>query len=423
MKHRASFHVFLALMLAAASLSGCSQSIFNSPLVEPPHIADDTAIGKQLKSLPPARVKTVVAAYDFQDQTGQLKANTTFAEYSKAVTQGSLAILNKALLEAGNGTWFTVTERGGLKDLLQERQIINMMRGQYPGPDGQKLNALPPLLYAGMLIEGGVVGYDSNVVTGGAGANYLGVNGNVTYQRDIATVELRAVNIATGEVLLSVTAEKTIYSTAVQGSVFKYVSFDHLLQAETGFTTNEPPQLAVRKAIETAVYSLVMEGALKGYWQFADPVAGQVALSDYVQRTADNQNVPPATVAGKNVQLQQTDPAATSPQPTNPNEAKVEKKSIFGGIADFLSTDDVKNSGSTPSQDPVYPSRRSIVLTNQDYFTGEKLVGNASNRTPARDRALPYFKGAGSNQQCWKRQDYFAGEGLVGNAGIEPATR
>ena len=142
-------------------------------------------------------------------------------------------------------------ERGGLKDLLQERQIIGLMRDQYTLPNGAKLGPLPPLLYAGMLIEGGIVGYDSNVITGGIGAKYLGIGGDIKHQRDIVTVDLRAVNIANGQVMLSVTAEKTVYSTGFDGSIFKYVSFNKLLEAETGYTMNEPPQLAVRQAVDT----------------------------------------------------------------------------------------------------------------------------------------------------------------------------
>src|SRR5262249_46396996 len=144
--------------MAALVLPGCGRVLFKAPVADPPRVLPSTQAGQLLKSLPPAREKTVVSVYDFQDQTRQFKPNTQFAEYSKEVTQGGLSILNKALMEAGDGTWFTVIERGGLRDLLQERQITNLMREQYLLPDGKKLEPLPPMLYAGMLIEGGVVG-------------------------------------------------------------------------------------------------------------------------------------------------------------------------------------------------------------------------------------------------------------------------
>ena len=36
------------------------------------------------------------------------------------------------------------------------------------------------MLFAGMLFEGGIVGYDTNVETGGNGARYLGIGANNT---------------------------------------------------------------------------------------------------------------------------------------------------------------------------------------------------------------------------------------------------
>lgn len=332
------------LLLGALQATACSQGdLFDNRLIEQPKIIQTTQAARTLAALPPAKVSTMVAVYDFQDQTGQLKPNNNFAEYSHAVTQGGLAILTKALLSAGNGSWFTVVERGGLKDLLQERQIINVMRQQYTTPQGDKLPALPPLLYAGMLIEGGIVGYDSNIVTGGAGANYLGIGGNVSHQRDIVTVDLRAINISNGQVMLSVTAEKTIYSTALQGNVFRYVSLNNLLEAETGFTTNEPPQLAVRQAIEAAVYEMIMQGARKGLWEFADERAGQVALAEYMRRLAaagENVPLPTAPSAITPTSTSQLPSTSTPATPAPAQGVQAEKKSIFKGIKDFMSFDD-----------------------------------------------------------------------------------
>jgi curli production assembly/transport component CsgG len=53
---------------------------------------------------------------------------------------------------------------------------------------------------------------------------------------------------------------KTILSQSVDGGLFRYVSFKRLLEAETGYATNEPSQMAVTEAVEKAVQSLVLEG-------------------------------------------------------------------------------------------------------------------------------------------------------------------
>jgi curli production assembly/transport component CsgG len=282
-----AFKQFLACagILVMLGVSGCSE-VLPEPIVTEPRITRDTISTQLLKQMPPSRENTIVSVYEFADQTGQLKNRDNFPDYSRAVTQGGLSLLVKALLETANGQWFTVVERGSLKNLLQERQIIQMTRAQYAAPD-EPVEQLPPMLYAGLLVEGGVVGYDTNILTGGAGANYLGVGGDTKYRRDIVTVDLRAVNVATGQVLLSVTAEKTLYSLAVSGNAFKFVAFNKLLQAEAGYTLNEPPQLAVRQAIETAVYSLVVQGAIKGMWAFANEAEGQRVAAMYLSQAGD----------------------------------------------------------------------------------------------------------------------------------------
>lgn|GEM_PF-383608 len=283
MKNTLKIFIFLLCSVALYSCSGD----YKEPLAENPQVASHTKSGDILASIPPVKEKPVVAVYEFQDQTGQMKESDTFANYSRAVTQGGLAILNKALLDAANGHWFTVIERGNINHLLQERQIIKVTRAEYAPGDTQIPN-IKPMLYAGLIIEGGIVAYDSNITTGGAGAKYLGVGGSTQYRRDIVTIYLRAISSQTGEVLTSVNTTKTIYSLSVSASAYRYVSFDKLLELEAGFAVNEPPQFAVRQAIEMGVYSLIMEGAINHLWEFKDPIAGRKAIADYLARRSGN---------------------------------------------------------------------------------------------------------------------------------------
>jgi curli production assembly/transport component CsgG len=282
-----------ALLISLSVLCGCSdRTLMQNSLVEEAQVSDHTRAGDILEALPAPANKTPVALYEFQDQTGQFKYNDKYTDYSSAVTKGAHAILTKALIDSGHHQWFTVVERGGLKNLIQERQIIKSMRNEYLGPNGTKLPELPSLIYGGMLIEGGIISYDTNVITGGAGATYLGIGASAQYRRDLVTVYLRAVNIQTGEVVLSVTSSKTIFSTSLDSTVLKYITFDKLLQAEAGFSVNEPTQLAVRQAIETAVYSMIMEGALDHLWSFANPADGQRAIDEYLKRRDSKMPVP-----------------------------------------------------------------------------------------------------------------------------------
>lgn len=251
-----------------------------------PTLGVTTRSQQSLQSLPPPARKVAVAVYGFNDMTGQFKPTDSGQTLSRAVSQGGGSILVKALQDAGQRQWFTVVERERLDNLLKERQIINEMRSRYLGEKSVNTDALPAMLFAGVILEGGVVGFDTNTMTGGAGAAFLGVGGDVKYRQDTVTVYLRAVSVRSGEVLASVTTSKTIASYAISGSAFRYVGYKELLEAETGVTFNEPDQLALQQAVEKAVYALVMEGVELKLWDFADPIGGIVALDRYRQERA-----------------------------------------------------------------------------------------------------------------------------------------
>lgn len=244
---------------------------------------DKTQTQLQLEHIPAPSRQVAIAVYGFNDQTGQFKPSEAGQTLSRAVTQGGGSILVKALQDVGNRSWFTIVERESLKNLLSERQIIREMRERYLGEASINPQALPSLLFAGVLLEGGIVGYDTNTLTGGAGAAFLGIGGRTEYRQDTVTVYLRAVSVRTGEVLTTVTASKTIASKSIGASAFKYVAFKELLEAEAGFTTNEPDQVALQQAIEKAVYGLVMEGVDLKLWDFADAKAGWPLLWRYRQ--------------------------------------------------------------------------------------------------------------------------------------------
>lgn len=257
--------------LMAFGLSGCAQHLAEQQLDEgvlPPVVNPISDINRSLRTLPPPSSKTVAAVYDYADQTGQFKPTDAGQTLSKAVTQGATSVLIKALQDVGNGSWFTVVEREKVANLLKERQIITQMRMTYLGEKRINPQALPPLLFAAIIFEGGIIGYDSNTQTGGIGAGLLGISADAKYRMDTITVYLRAVSTKTGQVLASVTTHKTIASVAIQGGSFRYISVDKILEAEAGITKNEPEQLAVQQAIEKAVHTIIIDGAEKGIWSF-----------------------------------------------------------------------------------------------------------------------------------------------------------
>lgn len=274
--------VRFAPLLCVMLLAGCAQPSVTPDLLEQaPVVTPPSPTGVNLETLPPPARKIDIAVYQFPDLTGKNEPNDNIAEYSRAVTQGGSGLIVDALKRAGGGRWFTVVERTGLNNLLQERQLIRATRQEY---DKDQAKPLPPIHFAGLLIEGGILTYDANTMTGGVGANFLGIGVNTQYRRDVVTVGVRVISVQTGEVLTSVTTTKTVYSAGITGSVYKYVSIDQILQAEGGVTRNEPTQLAVRQAIELAVYATVMEGARAGIWRFGDPGLGKTLTQQYIER-------------------------------------------------------------------------------------------------------------------------------------------
>ena len=216
----------------------------------------------------------IIAVYDFLDMTGQKKPGGNFASMSTAVTQGSYQILIKALQDVGDGKWFRVVERASLPSLLQERKLIRSTRQM---ADGDNAEPLPALLFAGAYITGGIVGYDSDTKSGGIGARILGVQANTKYRQDVVTIILRLVNVQSGEVVISTTIEKTIFSTGRGADVFKYFDADTmLLESEAGVARNEPVTFAVRKAIEAGVAEIIHLGANKDLWKIKLPPEPEV---------------------------------------------------------------------------------------------------------------------------------------------------
>ena len=228
----------------------------------------------------------IIAVYDFSDMTGQKKPGGNFASMSSAVTQGSYQLLIKSLQDAGDGKWFRVVERSSLPSLLQERKLIRTTRQM---SDGENAEPLPALLFAGAYITGGIVGYDSDIKSGGFGARVLGIQANKQYRQDIVTIIIRLVNVQTGEVVLSTTVEKTIFSTSTGADIFKYFDTDTMLvEVEAGYARNEPVTFAVRKAIEKGVVDVINAGVQKGLWEF-EPIKEVVVpeIIDYVDTETD----------------------------------------------------------------------------------------------------------------------------------------
>ena len=266
---------YIGIILLALLMAGCA----GKPKFD---VRTQTVAYKDLSTIQaPKGEPIIIAVYDFLDMTGQKKPGGNFASMSTAVTQGSYQLLIKALADAGEGKWFRVVERTSLPSLLQERKLIRSTRQQV---NGEGAEPLPPLLFAGAYITGGIVGYDSDIKSGGLGARILGIQSNKQFREDVVTIILRLVNVQTGEVVITTTVEKTIVSTSIGGDVFKYFDTDTmLLEIEAGYAKNEPVTFAVRKAIEKGVVDLINAGVQKELWEFDIKTVEVPEIKDYVE--------------------------------------------------------------------------------------------------------------------------------------------
>ena len=262
--------------LLVASLSSCSIFDQYADTYEQRFKAYDVVKIEELHSKELALVKKpiiqpIVAVYPsaFTDQTGQRKSNSEFALFSTAVTQAPYTLLIRSLKHASNGEFFRVVERVGLDNLTKERQLIRSAREQF-AKDGEDKN-VPPLLFAGVLLEGAVISYDSNLSTGGIGARYLGIGTSIQYREDNITVSLRMVSVATGEILIEVLSQKTIFSYGKSEDVFRFIEMGtELVEVELGNSRNESTTIALMKAIEGAVLELINIGYDRSFWKHED---------------------------------------------------------------------------------------------------------------------------------------------------------
>jgi len=259
----------LITIAVAMALAGCStvRPLGSSNIKDEATVTNN--INKSFDIVPaPAGPAVTIAVYGFKDLTGQRKPSTTLSLFSTAVTQGAEAYLMKSLQEVGNRQWFTVVERVGLDNLLKERQMIKQTREIYEGANAKPL---PPLQMAGVILEGGIIDYNSNTLTGGTGARIFGIGAQTAYTQDVVVISLRLVSVQTGEVLTTVTVEKNLLSTADGATALKF--FNQATQAfefDSSQTFNEPGNYALRSAIETAVIELIKKGERNGLWQFKE---------------------------------------------------------------------------------------------------------------------------------------------------------
>jgi len=264
-----NFKLSLLTITVAMALAGCNtiRPFGEATMKEPPKVSE-TILKDFDKVASPDGPPITVAVYGFKDLTGQRKPSSTLSLFSTAVTQGAEAYLLKTLQEVGGRQWFTVVERVGLDNLLKERQMIKQTREIYEGANAKML---PPLTMAGVILEGGIIDYNSNTLTGGSGLAIFGIGAQTQYTQDIVVISLRLVSVQTGEVLTTVTVEKNLLSTSDGTTGMRFFNnYTQAFEFDSSQTFNEPGNYALRSAIEQGVIELIKKGERQGLWKFKE---------------------------------------------------------------------------------------------------------------------------------------------------------
>lgn len=305
--------ITLAAILVALA-SGCStvRPHAEAEVVNEAKVSE--VINKSFKNVPaPAGPPITVAVYGFTDKTGQRKPSSTLSLFSTAVTQGAESYLIKSLQEVGERQWFTVVERVGLDNLLKERQMIKQTREIY---DGANAKPLPPLTLAGVILEGAIVDYNSNTLTGGTGARFLGIGPYTQYTQDLVVISLRLVSVTTGEVLTTVTVEKNLLSTSDGVTALKFFNqATRAFEFDSSQTFNEPGNYALRSAVETAVVEIIRKGEQQSLWKFKEKSNELVQPKTSHKTTGPTEAAPTQSNNGTDIKRDTTEAVSDQPEP------------------------------------------------------------------------------------------------------------
>ena len=358
----------VAVLSGCASSSAIREKITGNQFDEP-KVESSKFLKKDSNKLqPPEGGPLPVAVYGFRDLTGQRKSQPLIASLSSAVTQGAENYLIKALQDVGDQRWFTVLERVGLENLIKERQMIRQMREQYQGRDAKML---PPMMFAGIIMEGGIVGYDSNTLTGGSGVRLFGIGGSTQYQSDTVTVTLRTVSVSTGEILTTVTVTKTVLSYMDKITLLRFVGDGttlganaNALEGEIGGSINESINKAIDVAVQAAVIQTINEGARKGHWAFkSNKVSAPTAIIPTI----------PAPTPAEPVKAPEIKP---EPKVEEKKEVKVEEKKDVVVQSQAKSETETKTIPSAPTEvkketAPVEKLSGEMILKEASYIYKE----------------------------------------------------
>jgi curli biogenesis system outer membrane secretion channel CsgG len=230
-------------LAAAAILAGCA----NTPITEAPRVdaAASTQKLMQLARKPGERVS--VSIYEFRSSVGEI------------TTRGSTDMFKTALVQSGQ---FRVVERSRLNDgVIREKQL------NAAGLSGGK-SATQTLTEAKYIFEGSITEATANETQRSGAIRIAGAEFGGSTNKDFLGIDVRVVDVASGEIVNVVTVRKSVASdTANVSGIGNLIGA--VLTRKNRNTTFAPDiqmqqqrkeslDVALRAAIDQAVIELAM---------------------------------------------------------------------------------------------------------------------------------------------------------------------
>lgn len=210
-----------------------------------------TTASQLLAALPEPKERIPISIYAVTDSTGQFKADGGAS--STVVTQGSTEMLITALQRSRQ---FTILDRLRFGDLMNEQNLISSSRIA-PG-QGPELGALTGANY---MITGSITEYQVSKETGGIGLVIAGKGGSTEYAKASVALDLRVINLTTGEVIWAESLKGEIIGEKVGLQLFSFLG-KNIVEFETGQGKQQVINLVVRTLLEEAVFKLVQSQVL-----------------------------------------------------------------------------------------------------------------------------------------------------------------
>ncbi|HHT67632.1 MAG TPA: CsgG/HfaB family protein [Limnochordia bacterium] len=210
-----------------------------------------TTASQLLAALPEPKERIPISIYAVTDSTGQFKADGGAS--STVVTQGSTEMLITALQRSRQ---FTILDRVRFGDLMNEQNLISSSRIA-PG-QGPELGALTGANY---MITGSITEYQVSKETGGIGLVIAGKGGSTEYAKASVALDLRVINLTTGEVIWAESLKGEIIGEKVGLQLFSFLG-KNIVEFETGQGKQQVINLVVRTLLEEAVFKLVQSQVL-----------------------------------------------------------------------------------------------------------------------------------------------------------------